>query len=240
MERVGARRARRDGLRGRGRWCGQFGSPHEHRRILVNGFRHADPRADDEEGDATQLNLVTGLQDGAGDLLVVDAQAIGRRQVLHFEDVALEVELGVPARQLRVAEAEFALDRAPERHRTGDVILVALVFAMQHFEQPAWRRADFCADLGRIDDLQLERAQAQPVARADLVTLADLLIIDIAARRRAQVGQVMEAVLLVQLRMERLDAWRIEHQVVAAVAAERDLFVGKPDRGLAIVHEVNS
>ena len=128
---------------------------------------------------------------------MIHFQAVGRGQILHFEGVAFEIELRMPARQFRIAEAELALDRTTKSHRAGDVVLVALIFALNHLQQPTRRCAAPGACFGRVDDLQFQCAQTHAVAGADLITLANLLFVDVSAAWRAKVGQVIEAVLLI-------------------------------------------
>jgi len=143
------------------------------------------------------------------------------------------------AGQLRIAETELAFHRAAERHRAGDVVLVAVVFALDHLQQPAGRCRHLGADLGRIDDLQLQRSESHTVAGADLIALADLFVIDVGAAGRAEVGQVVEAVFQYQLGVKGRHAGIAYHQPVGAVRTEGEAFIGKPDGALTIVCEVD-
>ncbi len=236
MQRVRRSRTRARGL---GLRRGQIGGANEHRGVLVDDFRRTDLGPDHQQGGVAQLNLIARLQHRGADLLPVDQHAVGRGEVLHLQHVALEKEFGMAARQLGIAEAELALHRAAEGHGAGDVILVPLVLALHHLQQPARCRGHLGADLGRIDDLQLERAQPEAVAGADLVALADLLVVDIGAAGSPQVGEVVEAVFQQQFGMERFYPGIAHDQFVAAVGAEGETFIGQPDGALAIVNEMN-
>lgn len=105
--------------------------------------------------------------------------------------------------------------------------------------KPAGRGRHLGAGLGRIDDLQLERAQPQAITGADLVALADLLVVDVGAAHRAEVGEVVEAVFQQQFGVERLYPGIVRDQLVAAVRAEGETFIGQPDGALPVVDEMN-
>ena len=86
------------------------------------------------------------------------------------------------------------------------MVLVSLVFAFYDLQQPAWRSRHLSADLGGIDDLQLQPAKANAVARANLIALTNLFFVDESTVRCTEVRQVIEAIVVAQLSVKRCNA----------------------------------
>ena len=146
----------------------------------------------------------------------------------------------MPARQLQIAEAQLALARAAEGHRAVDMKLASLVLALDHLQKPAWR-----GSLGsgrafrRIDQLQLDGAQAQAITVAQLKACTDALVVDPGGALTG-IAQVVVAVILADLGVEAGDSGIAKHQLVTAVLTDGQAFVGQPDRRLAVIQELQS
>ena len=112
------------------------------------------------------------------------------------------------------------------------------MLALDHLEEPALASFGARCGLARVGQLQLHLAQAQTVARTQLVTAGDALVVDEGAQLAVAVTDVVEAVILANLGVKGTDPRIGQDQVVALVLPQCETFLDQPDGGLATVLEM--
>lgn len=114
-----------------------------------------------------------------------------------------------------------------------------MLLAGNNLQEPARGNNRLGFAFSWIDQGQFQTAKAHLVLGAQLIARPYPLAIDERAGGGTAVGEVVKAVVLADLSVERADIGVAQYQVVAAVLANGETFVNQPDRRLTVVAEVN-